>query len=438
MGLVQHREIFVLIDEAEREDHGLGRIVPVPVGDIRREHIPAFDRGAGADVFTVEEDRTRTEYQRGDIPVGHVPAAAQYLLHPQPFPVLFNCHFQSFHDFIILSAPEEGKSLPFFRRLCYDERKKQKGGILFENYRPLCTHPQRRLHLGNLYAALLCWLSVRPQGGEMLLRIEDLDTLRCTVESADLLKEDLQWLGLDWDREMPPQRSRSAYYEEILAKLSERGEVFPCWCTRGDLKNAANAPHASDGHPIYPGTCRALSPQERAIRLRKRPGIMRLAVPDEVIGFEDGNYGRYEENLQTECGAFILRRADGVFAYQLAVVADDIDGGVTEVVRGRDLLDSTPRQLYLYRLLGAEPPRYFHVPLLTAPDGRRLSKRDEDLDVGLLRQRYRPEELLGALAFAAGQLERPEPVSAAELVKIFDRSRVGQADIAIRLPGEEA
>lgn len=298
--------------------------------------------------------------------------------------------------------------------------------------------PSGRLHLGNLYAALLCWLSVRSQGGEMLLRIEDLDTLRCTVENADLLKEDLQWLGLDWDREMPPQRSRSVYYEEILAKLSERGEVFPCWCTRGDLKNAANAPHASDGHPIYPGTCRALSPQERAIRLRKRPGIMRLAVPDEVIGFEDGNYGHYEENLQTECGAFILRRADGVFAYQLAVVADDIDGGVTEVVRGRDLLDSTPRQLYLYRLLGAEPPRYFHVPLLTAPDGRRLSKRDEDLDVGLLRQRYRPEELLGALAFAAGQLERPEPVSAAELVKIFDRSRVGQADIAIRLPGEEA
>lgn len=296
--------------------------------------------------------------------------------------------------------------------------------------------PSGRLHLGNIYAALLCWLSVRSQQGELLLRIEDLDTLRCTVENADTLKEDLQWLGLDWDREMPPQRTRSEYYEECLAKLAERGEVFPCWCTRGDLKNAANAPHASDGHPIYPGTCRKLSKEERELRLRKKPGIMRLAVPDEVIGFEDGNFGHYEQNLQSECGAFILRRADGVFAYQLAVVADDIDGGVTEVVRGRDLLDSTPRQLYLYRLLGAEPPKYFHVPLLTAPDGRRLSKRDEDLDMGLLKQRYRAEELLGALALAAGQLDKYEPISALELVGIFDKKKVGREDIALTLPGE--
>ncbi len=294
--------------------------------------------------------------------------------------------------------------------------------------------PSGRLHLGNIFAALLCWLSVRSQEGELLLRIEDLDTLRCTVENADILKEDLQWLGLDWDREMPPQRDRSEYYEECLDILQARGELFPCWCTRGDLKNAANAPHASDGHPIYPGTCRALSPEERAEKLKKKPGIMRLAVPDELIGFRDENFGWYEENLQEECGAFILRRADGVFAYQLAVVADDIAGGVTEVVRGRDLLDSTPRQLYLYRLLGAEPPRYFHVPLLTAPDGRRLSKRDQDLDIGLLKERYRPEELLGALALAAGQLERYEPISAPELVKIFDRTKVGREDIALTLP----
>lgn len=294
--------------------------------------------------------------------------------------------------------------------------------------------PSGRMHLGNIYAALLSWLSVRSQKGQLLLRIEDLDTLRCTVENADLIKEDLQWLGLDWDSEMLPQRDRSEYYEQCLSVLAERGEVFPCWCTRGDLKNAANAPHASDGHPIYPGTCRTLSKEERELRLRKKPGIIRLAVPDEVIAFNDGNYGHYEENLAKECGAFILRRADGVFAYQLAVVADDIAGGVTEVVRGRDLLDSTPRQIYLYRLFGAEIPSYFHVPLLTAPDGRRLSKRDEDLDMGLLKLRYRSEELLGSLAYAAGQIERYEPISAEELVSVFDKAKVGKEDIAITLP----
>ena len=293
--------------------------------------------------------------------------------------------------------------------------------------------PSGRMHLGNLYSALLAWLFVRSEGGEMLLRIEDLDTLRCTEENAEILRDDLRWLGLDWDREMPPQRSRSAYYEEILRRLGEAGEVFPCWCTRGDLKNAPNAPHASDGHPIYPGTCRRLSVEEREARLAKKAAIARLAVPNEVISFTDGNYGRYEENLKRECGAFILRRADGVFAYQLAVVADDIDGGVNEVVRGRDLLSSTPRQLYLYRLLGAEPPRYFHVPLLTAPDGRRLSKRDDDLDMGALRKKYTPEEIVGALAYAAGQTEKNEPCSARELIEIFDRTKIGQEDLPIEL-----
>ena len=293
--------------------------------------------------------------------------------------------------------------------------------------------PSGRMHLGNLYSALLAWLFVRSEGGEMLLRIEDLDTLRCTEENAEILRQDLLWLGLDWDREMPPQRSRSDYYEEILRRLGEVGEVFPCWCTRGDLKNAPNAPHASDGHPIYPGTCRRLSGEEREARLRKKAAISRLAAPDETVSFTDGNYGYYEENLMRECGDFILRRADGVFAYQLAVVADDIDGGVNQVVRGRDLLSSTPRQLYLYRLLGAKPPRYFHVPLLTAPDGRRLSKRDDDLDMGALRKKYRPEEIVGALAHAAGQTEKYEPCSPGELIGIFDPAKIGREDLPIEL-----
>ena len=293
--------------------------------------------------------------------------------------------------------------------------------------------PSGRMHLGNLFSALLAWLSVRSRGGEMLLRIEDLDTARCSAENADILRSDLEWMGLGWDREQPAQSTRTDYYCDILRRLEETGRVFPCWCTRGDLKNAANAPHASDGHPISPGTCRAWTEAQRRARTARRPPLWRLAVPDEVVAFTDGHYGPCEENLAAECGDFILRRADGVFAYQLAVVADDIDAGVTEVVRGRDLLSSTPRQLYLYRLLGAAPPRYAHVPLLTAPDGRRLSKRDRDLDMGLLRERFSPGELTGRLAFAAGLLEEEAPCSPDELIPLFSWDRVPLEDIPISL-----
>ena len=293
--------------------------------------------------------------------------------------------------------------------------------------------PSGRMHLGNVFSALLAWLSVRAAGGGLLLRIEDLDTLRCSAENAAIVRDDLRWLGLVWDGEQPSQSTRSEYYESILDHLRDMGCVYPCWCTRGDLKNAANAPHASDGHPIYPGTCRELTEEERARRAAERPPLWRLRVPDEEISFADGHYGVYTENLARECGDFILRRADGVFAYQLAVVADDIDAGITQVVRGCDLLSSTPRQLYLYRLLGAAPPNYFHIPLLTAPDGRRLSKRDRDLDLGILRERFTAPELLGRLAFAAGLLDAPESASAEELVPLFDWAKIPKHDIAIEL-----
>lgn len=292
------------------------------------------------------------------------------------------------------------------------------------------------MHLGNVFSALMAWLSVRSRGGEMLLRIEDLDTQRCPRENEILLREDLRWLELDWDTEQPRQSERTEYYEQVLSLLRETGRVFPCWCTRGDLKNAPNAPHASDGHPIYPGTCRDLSPAEQAARAALRPPLWRLRVPEETVTFVDGHYGTYSENLARECGDFILRRADGVFAYQLAVVADDADAGVTQVVRGRDLLSSTPRQLYLYRLLGAPAPEYFHVPLLTAADGRRLSKRDADLDLGVLRQRFRPQELIGRLAHAAGLLDRPEPCSPKELIGRFHWDRLPREDVTLDLREE--
>lgn len=281
--------------------------------------------------------------------------------------------------------------------------------------------PSGRMHLGNVFSAMLAWLSVKSQGGEMVLRIEDLDPDRCRPEYADTLKDDLRWLGLLWDREQTPQSQRTEAYAEAFAWLEQQGLVYPCYCSRGEL-HAASAPHASDGRLLYAGTCRHLSPAQRAEK-NKAPA-WRLKVPDKVYGFTDGLQGDFSENLAEECGDFIIRRADGVYAYQLAVVTDDADGGITQVVRGMDLLDSTPRQLYLYELLGKEPPEFYHVPLLLSPDGRRLSKRDKDLDLGILRQKYTAEEVLGKLAHLAGLLDAPESASAAELAAHFTWDKV--------------
>lgn len=288
--------------------------------------------------------------------------------------------------------------------------------------------PSGRMHLGNVFSAMLAWLSVRSKGGEMVLRIEDLDPDRCRPEYAETLKEDLRWLGLDWDREQIPQSKRSEAYAACFDALFSRGLVYPCYCSRGEL-HAASAPHASDGRLLYAGTCRGLTPEQRSEKT-KAPA-WRLEVPDRVYGFTDGLQGEFSENLARDCGDFIIRRADGVYAYQLAVVTDDAAGGVTEVVRGMDLLDSTPRQLYLYQLLGLQPPKFYHVPLLTAPDGRRLSKREKDLDMGALRQTHTPEQLLGKLACLAGVLDRPEPMSAGELAKEFCWERVRREPVTV-------
>lgn len=289
--------------------------------------------------------------------------------------------------------------------------------------------PSGRMHLGNLFAAVLAWASLRQRGGRMVLRIEDLDTERCSLHWADLIKQDLEWLGLDWDEEAPPQRERGEAYAAALARLRELGLVYPCWCTRG-LLHAASAPHAEDGHSVYPGFCRNLTEAERTARAGK-PASTRLMVPDEVISFTDGVQGPYRENLARDCGDFVVRKADGGWAYQLAVVVDDVASGVSEVTRGRDLLSSTPRQIYLYRLLDAAPPAYFHTPLLLGPGGRRLSKRDLALDMGTLRESFSPEQILGHLAHLAGLIKEPSPLSARELPALFDWSRVPRQDIEV-------
>lgn len=284
------------------------------------------------------------------------------------------------------------------------------------------------MHLGNLFTALLAWLSARADGGEFVLRIEDLDPDRSRAEYAEAIRDDLRWLGLDWDREMPLQSTQTPVYAEQFERLRERGLIYPCFCTRNEL-HAASAPHASDGTLLYAGTCRNLTPAQIASQTRKP--AWRIRVPEETISFRDGVFGAVTQNLATACGDFILRRSDGVYAYQLAVVCDDALGGITQVVRGCDLLPSTPRQIWLGRELGFVQPVYYHVPLLVAPDGRRLSKRERDLDMEHLRRRYTPEQLTGRLAFLAGLRPEVSAVAPKELAHGFTWGVIHKNDIPI-------
>ena len=220
--------------------------------------------------------------------------------------------------------------------------------------------PSGRMHLGNLLCGLIAWLSVRSQNGKMILRQEDLDEMRCPRSYAELIEQDLRWFGLDWDEgglagsgSHAPylQSRRSEIYQQYLDKLNQKGLLYPCFCSRAQL-HAASAPHLEDGQVLYPGTCRHLTPEQIAQKRKIRPPALRVKVPDETVTFTDLHYGLVEQNLATQCGDFILRRSDGVFAYQLAVTVDDGLMGVTQVIRGRDLLSSTPRQIWLLRELG--------------------------------------------------------------------------------------
>ena len=298
--------------------------------------------------------------------------------------------------------------------------------------------PSGRIHLGNILCCLLAWLSVRQKDGRVLLRIEDLDTARCPRRYSEQMLEDLRWLGLDWDegpevggpQEPYYQSERTAVYEAALTRLEELGLVYPCFCTRAEL-HAASAPHREDGQVLYAGTCRELTAEQIAEQRKHRSPALRLRVPEEERSFTDGHMGFFREHLARDCGDFLLRRSDGMFAYQLAVVVDDAAMGVTEVVRGADLLDSTPRQLYLYELLGLKAPEFIHFPLLLTSDGRRLSKRNADAGLEDLRPRFSAAEILGKLAFLAGFNPSGEPKTARELLADFDWDRVPKEDIRI-------
>ena len=279
--------------------------------------------------------------------------------------------------------------------------------------------PSGRMHLGNIYAAFMSWLSVRRRGGRWILRIEALDPQRSKREYARLIEDDLHWLGLDWDEGGIAggycQSLRGDLYAEALEHLEVLGLVYACRCTRADIM-ATQAPHQSDGRIIYAGTCRPqmLPPYPRP----EGPGARRLYVPPGMkVDFTDRNFGPQHVNLVAECGDFIVRRADGAWAYQLAVVVDDALMGVTEVVRGADLLLSSAQQIYLYSLLGYTPPEWAHLPLVTNESGRRLSKRDASLSMEAIRASgASPEEVIGRLAAMAGIIPEAVPTPLHSLV----------------------
>jgi glutamyl-tRNA synthetase len=281
--------------------------------------------------------------------------------------------------------------------------------------------PTGEMHLGNAWTALLAWLYVRSNGGTMVLRIEDLDPDRSRPEYITGLMADMRWLGLDWD-EGPDvggaytpycQDRRRDLYQAALERLAAERLVYPCYCTRAEL--AASAPHIGDNIYRYAGTCR-----NRTDAPADRRPALRLAVPEGTIHYEDLIYGHYAQEVSRAVGDFVVRRSDGVHAYQLAVVVDDGLMNINNVVRGADLLDSTPRQLLLYRLLGLTPPTFAHVPLLCGQDGHRLSKRQRDLSLAALRRNgVKAEDITGLLAWKAGLIDRRCPVAAADLINIF-------------------
>lgn len=288
--------------------------------------------------------------------------------------------------------------------------------------------PSGDMHLGNAKIALLSWLQIRAAGGQFILRIEDIDIQRSRPEITERIITDLKWLRLDWD-EGPEiggvygpywQSERLELYHEALANLQAKHHLYPCYCSRAELLAVAGAPHglASEG-TAYAGTCRFLSEAERIEKAKSKTPSLRFALGEDATSFEDGIFGP-QSFPPGSGGDFIVRRADGMYSYQLAVTIDDALMGITDVLRGADLLDSTPRQLQLYQALELPPPTFAHAPLLLGEDGHRLAKRHGDLSISALRTAgARPEAIIGWIAYICGIISKPEPVQASDLVSSF-------------------
>ena len=260
----------------------------------------------------------------------------------------------------------------------------------------------------------------------MVLRIDDLDVERSRKPYADQVMRDFEALGLTWDEGPYYQQGRSEAYAVAYEALVERGLVYPCFCTRADLR-AASAPHRGE-KAVYPGTCRELTREEVLHRLEERNPAWRLRVPDTEYAIDDLIQGHFVQVLSRDCGDFVIRRSDGLFAYQLATVVDDAEEGVNMIVRGMDLLVSTPQQMFLQDVLGVERSHYAHVPLIVGERDRRLSKRDRDAGMEELLARFgTPEAVLGHIAYITGLHEADEPSSAQDLLEGFDIEKLAKA-----------
>ncbi len=288
--------------------------------------------------------------------------------------------------------------------------------------------PSGLLHIGNAFTAVASWLQMRQANGQFVLRVEDIDTARSRADLARRQLDDLRWLGIDWD-EGPDvggphapyvQSERMSLYEAALERLKQAGLMYPCYCSRSELARIASAPHglSSEGG-AYPGICRHLTEEERQAKEAHKTPALRFKMSGQPVTFNDGWAGE-TTFVGDAVSDFVVKRADGMFSYQLAVTVDDAAMGITDVLRGADLLDSTPRQLALYEALGLTAPSFAHVPLIVGADGERLSKRDRSLTLTSLRDAgVAPERLIGVLANAAGWIDRPEPITARELIPSF-------------------
>ena len=299
--------------------------------------------------------------------------------------------------------------------------------------------PTGRMHLGNVYAALLSWLSVKSKGGRWLLRIEDIDPQRSKRDYALQLMDDLQWLGLPWDGDVVWQSQRGDIYQSALEALRDKGLLYLSYKTRAE-RLAVSAPQQPSATPDIPEKSDILD-----LSTHRSAGAETLRVDDRVVEYDDGHYGPQRVDLRKDIGDFVVRRRDGAWAYQLAVVVDDMLMGMTEIVRGRDLLQSAGQQLYLRELLSDSAflanvqnhvseeqscvPQFIHFPLLVNAAGQRLAKRDKSLHLGVLKERYSAPEIIGMLAYYADIIPEPQPVSPQELLSLFSWDNVPTKDI---------
>ena len=304
--------------------------------------------------------------------------------------------------------------------------------MFVSRYAPSPTGP---LHLGNLRTALLAWLQARLYKAKFILRMEDLDLQRVKAGSATQIIDDLIWLGLEWDEgpqsdlgkstelDLYNQSNRTSHYQQALNDLYSNKRVYPCYCSRNDIRVAASAPHGP--MPIYPGTCRHQYPgvsPDNEVEIDGRKPAWRFIVDNSQVEFDDMLRGKFMQTLSSDVGDFVVRRSDGLFAYQLAVVVDDAAMAVTDVLRGEDLLDSTCRQIALFNALRAPVPRYWHVHLMHDKQGNRLSKRDGSESIDELRMAgIQAKEIVGELAFSCGLINKKQSISAFDLLQQMTR-----------------